>query len=41
MSDSEIAERLRKWIHKKYGKWITHTTAVAAVKYLMARGDIE
>lgn len=35
MSEIEIAERLRKWIHRKYGKWITHATAHQAVKFML------
>jgi hypothetical protein len=30
-----LAERLREWVHKKYGKWITHATALSAVRELL------
>jgi hypothetical protein len=33
--EAVLAERLREWVHKKYGKWITHATALSAVRELL------
>jgi hypothetical protein len=28
-------DRLRQWVHQRYGRWITHATAHQALKFIL------
>lgn len=35
-NEAEIAQRLREWVHERYGKWITFATALRAIRRILA-----
>ncbi len=36
-----MAQRLREWVKQKYGRWITHATAMLALRFILRGKDKE